>query len=497
MVTGKRAAAYGRVSTNSKAQAHSFENQSEYWNNKLANDPQYQYIGLFADKGISGSTMRLRPQMLALVDACRRKEVDIVFTKSVQRFARNTTELLETVRELRELGIAVVFEKENINTLNPDSELYLTIAAAVAEEDLTRYGQNVAWTIHDRFQRGELTVIGMRLFGYETIDKEIRIVPHEAKIVKLMFEMYATGEYSTWKIAKSLNANGIKTTHGVEWKAQQVLTTLKNEKYKGDALLYKSYNEKGRTVVNRGERDMYYVENSHTPIVSRELWEKVQEILASRAVKQIQGKTPPKHLFSGMIECPVCGNKYIHKINSSGTKYACGFFKCYTQLHWGVASCGNSGIKQSVLEEKFIEAYNEFVEKRCYGEEERIMQNRLDKLNNDEKELLALKVKGLINRDDFDHDRAEIVVERKAVEKKLMAYRSAYFKKGELKPITKCDEDLISRILKKVIIRNWVVTFEFYNGVQISRSYDNGRAGNQKGWKEKKMLKEMQDGYCG
>ncbi len=493
----QRAAAYGRVSTNSRAQAHSFENQSNYWNNKLSSDPQYEYIGLFADKGISGSTMRLRPQMLAMLDACRRKEIDIVFTKSVQRFARNTTELLETVRELRELGVAVIFEKENINSLNPDSELYLIIAAAVAEEDLTRYGQNVAWTIHDRFQKGELTVVGVRLYGYETVNKEIRIIPHEAEIVVRMFEMYATGEYSTWGLAKWLREHGIKTTQGMEWKAQQVLATLKNEKYKGDALLYKGYNVHGRTVTNKGEREMYYVENSHIPIVSRELWDKVQEVLESRANTKLRGVTPPRYLFTGMIECPICGQKYVHKINNAGTKYACKMYKCFTHLHYGKACCANSGIKDTVLKEKFIEAYNEFVEKRCYGEEEMDMQRQLDKLNDDEKELLALKVKGLITREDFEHDRAEIAAERKVIESKMSAYRSAYFKKGELKPITDCDEDLVSRILKKVIIQNWVVTFEFYNGVQISRSYTNGRGGNQKGWKEKQRLREEQDGQCG
>lgn len=490
----QRVAAYGRVSTNSKTQAHSFENQSEYWNRKLSENPRYQYVGLFADKGISGASMRLRPQMLALLDACRRKEVDIVFTKSVQRFARNTTELLETVQELRELGVAVIFEKENINTMNLQNEVCLTIAAAVAEDDLTRYGQNVAWAIHEGFQKGELTVVGVRMFGYETVKKEIRIVPHEAKIVELMFQMYATGEHSTKSIARWLQENGIKTTKGTEWKPQQVLVTLKNEKYKGDALLYKSYNYKGRSVTNRGEREMFYVENSHVPIVSRELWDKVREVLEKRANKKLQGVAKPRHLFTGMIECPQCGQHYIHKVNSSGTKYACGFYKCMNQLHGGVAVCGNSGIKDSVLKERFIEAYNEFVENRCYGEEEKVLQNQLDEANNNEKELLVLRVKGLITREDYEHDRAEMVAERKALERKMNIYRSAYFKKGELKTITDCDEDLISRILKKVIIQNWVVTFEFYNGVQISRSYTNGRSGNQKGWKEKQRLREDNNG---
>lgn len=143
----KRVAAYARVSTNSRAQEHSFEFQSRYWNQTLGNNDEYEYIGLFADKGISGKYANRRPQFLALMELCSRGEVDIIFTKSVQRFARNAEELLKYVRELREKGIEVYFEKENIHTLNPDTELYLTIAAAIAEEDLTRYSNNVAWSL--------------------------------------------------------------------------------------------------------------------------------------------------------------------------------------------------------------------------------------------------------------------------------------------------------------------------------------------------------------
>lgn len=167
----KKAAAYARVSTTGRAQEHSFEFQSRYWNQVLGNSEEYEYVGLFADKGISGKFINRRPRFLALMELCDRKGVDIIFTKSVQRFARNTEELLEIVRDLREKGIAVYFEKENINTLNTDSELYLTIAAAIAEEDLTRYSNNVAWSIKDRFERGEM-ILGPRLYGW-TIVKEI------------------------------------------------------------------------------------------------------------------------------------------------------------------------------------------------------------------------------------------------------------------------------------------------------------------------------------
>ena len=179
----KRVAAYARVSTNSRAQEHSFEFQSRYWNQTLGNNDEYEYIGLFADKGISGKYANRRPQFLALMELCNRGEVDIIFTKSVQRFARNAEELLKYVRELREKGIEVYFEKENIHTLNPDTELYLTIAAAIAEEDLTRYSNNVAWSIKDRFERGEM-ILGPRIYGYrKTAENRLVVYSDEARIV--------------------------------------------------------------------------------------------------------------------------------------------------------------------------------------------------------------------------------------------------------------------------------------------------------------------------
>lgn len=488
----QKAAAYGRVSTNSTEQAHSFENQSNYWNRKLAYDPKYEYVGLFADKGISGRHLRYRPQMLALLDACRHGEVDIIFTKSVQRFARNTVELLETVRELRELNVAVYFEKENINTLTAESELYLTIAAAVAEEDLNRYGQNVAWTIKDNFEKGDISVVGIRMLGYAMKNKQFQIVPHEAVIVRQLFEIYATGKYSTRDIAELLNGYGYRTLHGSLWTSQQVLATLNNEKYKGDALLYKRTNVNGQQTINRGIRDMIYVENSHDAIISPELWDKVQEVLNKKGNMKLRGKTLQVYPFTSLIKCPICGATYIHKINSSGTPYACPIWRCTTQLKYGKSKCANTGIKDSVLHEKFIEAYNEFIENKRYGTEENQLERELKKLNDDENELMALAVKGLIGKKDLDTDRAEIAKARRSIESKIREYRQAHLKKEDLKPITECDEELVGRMLRQITIQDWVVMFEFYNGVKISRQYTNGPSGNQKGWKEKKMLKEAQ-----
>lgn len=491
----KRAAAYGRVSTNSKAQEHSFENQSSYWNRVLGNDPQYEYVGLYADKGISGKSLRLRPQMLALLDACERGEIDIIFTKSVQRFARNTKELLEVVRELRERNIAVVFEKEGINTLNPDSELFLTVAAAVAEEDLTRYGQNVAWAIEQGFQKGDLTVIGVNLLGYRTVNKKLVIVPDEAETVKMIYEMYASGEHSCSSIARTLTKLGRKPMSGDTWRASQIMTVIRNEKYKGVALLRKSYVEKGRLVPNRGERDMYYVENSHEPIVSAELWEKANAIMDTRSSKGVKGGTIVPHMFSHLVECPKCGKNFLHKINSSGTKYACPFYKCQTQMQSGISACNNTGIKDAVLKEKFVECYNEFVTNKYKGEEDAVIRRKLEIILDDEREINRLKVRGLISRTAFTTDMKELEKQRKALEMELNNINKAGVQRNKTITIEELTDELVSRVIKKVIVLDWTVTFVFYNGVEISREYTNGKPGNQVGWADRKRLKEEQNGY--
>lgn len=487
----KKAAAYARVSTNGKMQAHSYEFQSRYWNERLSNDDTYDYVGLFADKGISGKFANRRPQFMALMEACKKGNVDVVFTKSVQRFARNTEELLTFVRELREIGVAIIFEKENINTLNPDSELFLTIAAAVAEDDLVRYSDNISWSIQDRFQKGEC-IIGPRLYGYKvTQARQLTVVVEEAKVVKAIFEKYATDEWSSRKIARWLNEQGIVAALGGEWKDNQIRAMLRNEKYKGDMLLQKTYCEKGQKKTNRGEKDCYYVENSHEAIIDRELWDKVQTILDSRSNEKLRGQTNKIYPFTGLIVCGECGHRYTHKVNNSGLIWQANFWKCHNGITNGVKACHNSGIKESVINDLFVECYNEFIKsgyKTNEGEEGRL-QAHLDGLYKDENELTMLSIRGMINQKQYESERQTLLNEIRAIQQKLQEIRYCHVQTTDFKPIDKFEEEKLHRFVRKVIVHNWVVTFEFYNGVQISRTYTNGQPGNIKDWKLKQKAR--------
>lgn len=262
-----RKVAYVRVSTAQKAQLHSYEFQEEYWRTKLAAEPDTDFIGVYADKGISGCSMKRRPQFMTMMQDAREGKFDEIHTKSVSRFSRNTMELLQAVRELRDLGIRVVFEKENIDTLQAGGELILTIAAAIAESELQADSDRQRWSLQHRIQNGWISV-GGGLYGYRmTESNDLEIVEEEAAVIRRIFQMYLNGAGSV-EIAKALNADGLRTQNGKEWTAFRILETIVNEKYMGDCIMGKSVVVKGIKLDNDngtlGQR--FYIEDTHSSL---------------------------------------------------------------------------------------------------------------------------------------------------------------------------------------------------------------------------------------
>lgn len=235
-----RAVAYIRVSTERDAQLHSYEFQEHYWQSAFEDDPNTDLIGIYADKGISGHSVQKRPKFLVMMQDAREHKFDKIYTKSVSRFARNTTQLLEAVRELRDLGIEVVFENENIHTFQPTSEIFLTIAATIAENDLEVDSARQRWSIQHRCENGWISV-GSGLFGLKlTADNELEIVPEEAAVIRYIYESYVDGGIGSKKIADALNAAGVQSRNGYPWDAKHIIGLLRNEKYKGDVIMGKS-----------------------------------------------------------------------------------------------------------------------------------------------------------------------------------------------------------------------------------------------------------------
>lgn len=477
----KKVAAYARVSTNKRNQETSFQYQSDYWNEVLTKNDDYEYVGLFADKGISGKYATRRPQFMALIEEAERGNIDIIFTKSVQRFARNTEELLSIVKKLREKGIAIIFEKENINSLNTNSELCLTIAAALAEEDLANYSTNIKWTIQDKFKNGE-NVMGYIIYGYNVLNnKELIINEEQAKVVKEIYTLYATGNYSSTKIAKTLNEKNIPSAKGVKWTDGTIRNILRNEKYKGDLMLQKFYSEKGKRLKNRGERDMYYVQGNHEAIISEELWNKVQKIFERRSAKKLVNREQVLYPFTSLIRCGKCGETYQHKIANSGTSSRCEYYSCSTNKKYGIKACGNHAIKAEVINALFIEAYNDFVDNKYLSAE--IIRQELEGKFSLVKELNQLLVKGFISKENYEIEQTALKKEIALLESSLTIASKFNSTNNNNEKITKFDESIVHKYIKEVTILDWMVIFVFYNGAVITKHYTNGHAGNKEIWK--------------
>ena len=301
---------------------------------------------MYADSAVTG-TREAREQFQKMLSECRKGNIDMIITKSITRFARNTVVLLNTVHELKQLGVDVWFEKENIHSNSGDGELMLSILASFSQAESLSVSENCKWRIRNDFKEGVPT--GSAVYGYHTKKRELTINETEAKVVRRIFEMYADGEGSQM-IAKSLNDDGIPSPGGKQWRYGAVMEILKNEKYIGDLMLQKYYCEdhiSKHSKRNNGELDRYYVKDHHEPIVSRELFDTVQSIIAKRVPRTL----PYEYDFKGMVFCDQCGCKYYRKKVHTGTMSERFVWKCSTYSYKGKAYCGSKQIPDDVLRE--------------------------------------------------------------------------------------------------------------------------------------------------
>ena len=310
----KRVCAYARVSSDSEAQGESLENQTQYYQGLIEANLEYEYTGVFADQGSTG-TKDDRPEFQKMLALARAGKLDLILTKSISRFARNTTIVLELVRELKELGVEVFFEKEQISSSNGDGELMLTVLSAFAQEESKNVSDNLKWRYRRKFQNGEVAINTTRFLGYDkNKNRELVIDPCQAEVVKRIFEDYIGGKGS-FVIAKDLNAEGIETVAGGEWHSSTILGIIKNEKYKGDARLQKTYSAdhlRKKKCLNNGEVESFYVENNHPPIISRDVWEEAQRQIVLRGKAkgnsaEMRAKYQTRYPLTGLLFCGKCG----------------------------------------------------------------------------------------------------------------------------------------------------------------------------------------------
>ena len=370
-------AAYCRVSTAQEDQETSYEAQVAYFTKLITENPSWQLAGIYADDGISGTDMKKRDNFNAMIERCLQKDgdIDLILTKSISRFARNTVDCLSCIRKLKERNIAIYFEKEHINTLESTGELLITILSSQAQEESRNISENVKWGLKRKYEKGEMLV--RRMFGYSKgTDGQLYIIPEEAETVHLIYGKYLEGE-SLNSIERILQENGIKTIRGnIEWNVSSIRAILINEKYIGDAMAQKTFTTDYLTKTrkeNKGELQKYYVENAHEAIIPREVFYKVQEELHQRAniykksskqKTESKGKHSGKYALSKITICKECGCEYRRQIWSKyGEKKA--VWRCENRLRNGTRYCKDSPtIEESVLHRAVLHAINQVLENK-------------------------------------------------------------------------------------------------------------------------------------
>lgn len=495
-----KVAAYCRVSTDFEEQASSYETQVNHYKELINNRPDWTSAGIYADDGISGTNTKKREQFNQMISAAKAGKIDMVVTKSISRFARNTVDCLKYVRLLKDLNVAVYFEKENINTLDAKGEVMITIMASLAQQESESLSRNVKLGFQYRFQQGKVMVNHNHFLGYTKDDQgNLVIDPEQAKTVRRIYRSYLEG-MTTNQIAKQLTAEGIKNgANRTRWHASNVTQILRNEKYIGDALLQKTYTVdflSKKRIKNDGRVPQYYVENSHPAIISKPVYYQVQQILD----KSRDGFTTAngrhhqysrKYCFSSIVFCSHCADVYTRVTRFSPTKY--GVWGCSAHIRQRRKRsrgrpCEGRFIKESKLQQKCIAAFNELIAQHQLAEKQ-IIKNIVkviqetdgptlteleQQLEQQQQELLAKANQGhdvtLLSEQiqTLREQRDSLIqqeINQNIREDSLMKIQALF--KQHPQGITVFDEKMVRHLVEKIIINDYSIDFYFKDGEKI------------------------------
>lgn len=511
-----RVAAYCRVSTELEQQESSYEAQVEYYTEKIEENPNWKNAGIYADDGKSATNTKKRDDFNAMIKDALDGKIDMILTKSVSRFARNTVDALMTIRKLKEKNVAVVFEKEGVNTLDGTGEILITILSSLVQEESRNISENTRWGVVRRFEKVKVIVNHNKFMGYTKNENgELVIVPEEAEIVKLVFRLYLEG-YSTAKIGSYLEEHQIKIATGQEkWYDSVIMKMLKNEKYMGDALLQKTYTVDFMTkkkVMNNGIVPQYYVENDHEAIIPKELFYRVQEEIMRRSSmckaavtrkKNQKGKYSSGYALTVILLCGKCGQEYRRVTWArNGRKKI--VWRCSNWLTNGVKKCGDSetleeeALNRAVMEAihritrndgDFVGAFRQNVIRVIgnYGKEQESDEYE-DKIKEKQQEMVALiaeNAKTGSYTQEFDERYQSIAEEietlkkeqKEARKKKRLAenYEQRVkdmdaFIKGSTCQIQEFDNDLVRRLISSIkVVSAEKLIIQFQSGIVMEQ----------------------------
>ena len=510
-----RVAAYCRVSTDDEEQINSYNSQLQYYNELINKNPEWKMVGIYADKAITGTSTDKRVDFMRMINDAQNGDIDMIITKSISRFARNTVDTLHYVRLLKEKSVAIFFEEEHINTLSMDGELMLTVLSSVAQQEVHNTSEHVKKGLRMKMQRGELIGYnGCLGYDYHPDTKEITLNEEEAKTVRYIFERYLEGAGCTL-IAKECSKLGYKTKTGkTTWHESAIRGILRNEKYVGDCLQGKTFTLdpiSKRRLRNFGEEDKFYIENHHEGIISKEEFMRVQKILDSRGTPKrlIDGKRQEKltrqYAFSSITKCGHCGGTYTRRHWHGGKSYDKVVWQCVNNTKGGKKACPNSkGISEDVLEKSFLTAYNlvcddlkssfktvyEEIEKEfdldAISKDIKKKQEALDKLEVKKQKLIDMKLSDAIDEESykssFESLRLEIELAKKDIESLEGSNIILKEKKQNLSkakklledggPLTEFDRYVLEAIVERVVVGDennpYAIKFIFKNKDEIN-----------------------------
>ena len=483
-VKKRRTCGYARVSTDNAEQLTSYESQMAYYENFIKNNDDMEFVGMYSDEGITATSTKHRDGFNQMIDDALAGKIDLIITKSVSRFARNTVDSLTTVRKLKEKGVEIYFEKENIWTLDSKGELLITIMSSLAQEESRSISENTTWGQRKRMADGHGCIPFKVFMGYDKgPDGEFVINEEQADVVRRIFTEYLDGN-STTQIARHLERDGIKTVTGkTKWDKSVIISMLRNEKYKGDCLMQKTYTESFLTkkqIKNRGEVQQYYVKDHHEPIVSEEMYDAVQLKLDvnGKRKKQSGGRD-----FSSKVFCGDCGAVYGSKVWHSTDKYKKVVYRCNKK--YDGEKCSTPTLDEFKLEKLFVQGINKLLENKDEVIEnmemllaivsdneqfERELQEaiaRLEKAEKSYKEIIEKQKKNpddieiyesLINIAESEYNEARDLYEKLLSESKMGMKRVQDLEKfvnalkGSPDIILEYDSNLMKRTLKKITV---------------------------------------------
>ena len=508
-----RVAAYCRVSTAQEEQQNSYQVQIDYYTEYINKNKDWTLAGIFADEGISGTQTKKRTEFNRMIRLCKKKKIDLVLCKSISRFARNTVDCLQYVRQLKELGIGVIFEKENINTLKMTSEFMISLYGSFAQAESESISKNVSWGVEKGFRDGRVRYNYKSWLGYRKGDDgKPEIIPEEAEIVRDIFSMFLDG-MSIESIGKTLESRKIHTKLGSEsWSKSVIKSILENEKYAGDALLQKTYTIdciSHKAVKNNGERAKYLVTDAHTAIIDRDTFNRTQQELARRSSKckksdkavTEQGKYSSKYALTEIMVCGECGSAYKRVTwNVHGKKKI--VWRCISRLDHGSKFCHNSpSIHEDKLHRAILRATNDYFEcsedilgilreniesviSGCDSTELHQAEQRLREIDKARNDFISLIAAGTVDEDSLDAEFQKMYEEEQTLNEKILELRAKDSANADQKEIidraietiaeaptklTEFDDVIIRKLIECVkVISKTEVKIIFKGGYEVS-----------------------------